>query len=91
MRLSADTITQSTLPEAYRQQAERPPANETAAVKRVTPAANQSLTLPDDIVTLSTSPEDSPKNMKPSQPVSREEKQALLQPGSSQGGFSVYG
>ena len=89
MRLSAGANTQPAAPEVSRQLAERPAAHETVMVKHA--AANQSLTLPDDIVTLSTSQEDSPQKMKPSQPVSSEEKQALLQPDSPHGRFSVYG
>ena len=91
MRLSAGANTQPAAPEVSRQLAERPAAHEAVVVKHTAAAANQSLTLPDDIVTLSTSQEDSPQKMKPSQPVSSEEKQALLQPDSPHGRFSVYG
>lgn len=91
MGLSAGVITQAASSEISRQIAGSPPANEAAAVRH-TAAANRPRTLPDDIVTLSTSLHDSDQKRKASEPVSREEKQALLQsPGSPQGGFSVYG
>ncbi|QEM68086.1 hypothetical protein FO488_07875 [Geobacter sp. FeAm09] len=91
MQLSADTITPPASPEVYRHQAERPSANETPLAEHAAVAARRTVALSGDIVTLSTSQEDSPPKMKASQPVSSEEKQALLQPNSPYGGFSVYG
>ncbi|KAA0895379.1 hypothetical protein [Oryzomonas rubra] len=91
MKLSAGVVAQPTSQLVSRQLAERPATNETAAVKHAA-AASRPRTLPDDSVTFSTSLKDSPQRMKASQPVSSEEKQALLQPpGSPLGGFSVYG
>jgi hypothetical protein len=49
------------------------------------------LSLPEDIVTLSSSNDDSSSKMKASQPVSNEEKQALLKVNSPRDRFSVYG
>jgi len=70
-----------------RRQTEQPPASEAStAGKTVTPAA-QPLTLPEDIVTLSSAPEGTPPARKASKPVSNEERRALLHPNS----FSVYG
>ena len=57
-------------------------------------AGGKALTLPEDIVTLSTAQPVGyvpAKTMKPSQPVSPDEKNALLGMDSSQYTFSVYG
>jgi hypothetical protein len=49
------------------------------------------LSLPEDVVTLSSSNDDSSPRKKASQPVSNEEKQALLRLNSPRNRFSVYG
>lgn len=67
-----------------RQQAEQPPVNGAAK------AATQPLGLPEDIVTLSSSEGSDPRKIT-SQPVSSEEKRALLRPDSPRSSFSVYG
>ncbi|MDR3578561.1 MAG: hypothetical protein P4L44_01215 [Oryzomonas sp.] len=54
-------------------------------------AATQSLSLSEDVVTLSSSHDGSFPKKEASQPVSNEERQALLNLNTSRDGFSVYG
>ena len=73
---------------APRQQGAHPSAKVSG---KATMAATQPPSLPEDVVTLSSSPDGSSPNRKASQPVSNEEKLALLKLNSPRDGFSVYG
>jgi len=75
---------------APRQQEAHPSASEAKVSGKAAMAATQPLSLPEDVVTLSSSLDDSAHKRKASQPVSNEEKQALLG-NNPQDGFSVYG
>jgi hypothetical protein len=83
--------TQPTPSVVPRQQATHPSESETTVSGKATKAATQPLSLPEDVVTLSSSDDGSSPKRKASQPVSNEEKQALLKVKSPRGGFSVYG
>ncbi|GFE61413.1 hypothetical protein AOG2_20000 [Geobacter sp. AOG2] len=73
------------------QQAKRPTMNETAGGRKTATVTPQLLSLPEDVVTLSSSSEGAPPAKKTSQPVSNEERKALLHPNSPHSSFSVYG
>jgi hypothetical protein len=83
--------TQSTPAVVPRQQASNPSANVKTVAGKATTATVQPLRLPEDVVTLSSSNDDSSPKRKASQPVSNEEKQALLRENSQRDRFSVYG
>ena len=74
-----------------RQQAAHSSESEKRVSGKAPAAAAQPLTLPEDVVTLSSSDNNSFPKRKASQPVSNEEKQALLGKDSPRDGFSVYG
>lgn len=82
-------LTQATSVVMPHQQPELPPVNEAAAVAKATSA--RPLSLPDDVVTFSSLSEDSSPKKKASQPVSNEERRALLDPSSLRKNFSVFG
>jgi len=88
MRTSVRDVTQASPGMMPRHQGERPPATGPAAAGNTAVAATPTRGLPEDIVTLSSSP--GPEK-KASQPVSGEEKKALLRPDSPKAGFSTYG
>jgi len=85
-------VTQPSPAAIPRQLAAHPSGSETTVSGKATTAAKQPLRLPEDVVTLSSSSRDgaSPKR-KASQPVSSEEREALLKLNSLRGSFSVYG
>ncbi len=91
MQSSVSGITQATSALMSRQQAEQLPVNEAVAAGKAALPTAQSLTLPEDIVTLSSSSGGAPPAKKASKPVSNEERKALLHPQPSRNGFSVYG
>jgi hypothetical protein len=68
-----------------------PSGSETTVSGKAASAATQPLNLPEDVVTLSSSQDSPSAKTKASQPVSNEEKQALLKVNSPRDGFSVYG
>jgi hypothetical protein len=72
-------------------QVERSSVSVTTVVRKAATATTQPLSLPEDVVTLSSSHDGSSPKMKASQPVSNEEKKALLKIKSPRGSFSVYG
>ena len=76
---------------APRQEGSHPPESETTVSGKAAMAVSQPLTLPEDVVTLSSSPGGSSLQRKASQPVSNEERQALLKLKTPRDSFSVYG
>jgi len=82
--------TQSSPGVVLRQHSAHPSKDETTVPGKATAAATQPLSLPEDVVTLSSSNHDPSPRRKASQPVSNEEKQALLG-NNPREGFSVYG
>ncbi len=72
-------------------QVERSSASVTTAVRKATTATTQPLSLPEDVVTLSSSRDGTAPKREASQPVSNEEKKALLKIKSPRDSFSVYG
>jgi len=91
MQSSVRDVTQTTPGMIPRQQAEEPSATGTVVARKSAAAATQPLSLPEDVVTLSSSPKGILSEKKASQPVSSEEKKALLHPNTSRTSFSVYG
>jgi hypothetical protein len=74
-----------------RQQGAHPSGSETTVSGKAAMAATPPLSLPEDVVTLSSPHDGSSPQKKASQPVSNEERQALLNVNPPGAGFSVYG
>jgi len=91
MHYPVSGTTQSTSGVISLRQAEQRQVNQAPVAGKTAKGTARTLTLPEDIVTLSSSPEGTPPAKKASKPVNNEERKALLHPSSPQNNFSVYG